>query len=341
MGEKHGELKMGDEFYFQWHITERCNWACRHCYQDGNVAGDLPLSKLMEVVDKMEEAVVKWGMEGTVSLTGGEPFLRREDLHKIMDRLDSSDAFAFYDILTNGALVSETEANRLSTHRKLRRVQVSLEGATAETNDEIRGPGSFDRILGAIENLRAQGIDVAVMMTITRKNKDDIPALVDLLGEMGVQSLALERFIPEGNGMNLKDSVLDVRELQYLYERIYKIATSDIPIRILLYRPLFAIVGHDDPTVGALCSAGNNALTIMPDGTVYPCRRLPIPIGNILTDGLYKIWYGSEVLWTLRNPENLKGKCRGCDLLTQCRGCRAMAYFVTGDFMAEDPQCWK
>lgn len=341
MDEKHSELEVRDEFYFQWHLTERCNWACKHCYQNGNGSVELPLSGLVEIADKMEQAVMKWGKEATVSLTGGEPFLRREDLHEIMARLDSSDAFAFYDILSNGSLISEREGDRLSKHLKLRRVQVSLEGATAETNDEIRGRGSFDSIMAAIQILRAHGIDVAVMMTITRKNKNEVPALVKLLGEMNVQALAIERFIPEGIGIGLKELMLDSQELCELYERIYKTAIDNSPIRILLYRPLFALVGRDDPTVGALCSAGNNALTIMPDGTVYPCRRLPIPMGNVLTDGLYKIWYESDLLWTLRNPENLKGKCHNCELLAQCRGCRAMAYFVTGDFMAEDPQCWK
>jgi radical SAM protein with 4Fe4S-binding SPASM domain len=111
--------------------------------------------------------------------------------------------------------------------------------------------------------------------------------------------------------------------------------------RILLYRPLFALLNGHDPTVGAMCSAGTNALTIMHDGTILPCRRLPIPIGNALTDSFYKVWYTSKTLWDIRNPENIKGKCSGCDLLAACRGCRALAYTVTGDYLAEDPQCWK
>jgi len=341
MAEKPTELNFEDEFYFQWHITERCNWSCRHCYQNGNRADDLPVGKLMEICDRMEEAVNKWGKTGTVSLTGGEPFLRKEELHTLMSRLDGSDSFAYYDILTNGSMIGEKESEDLSTHKKLRRVQVSLEGATAESNDAVRGKGSFKVVSNAIRNLRAQNIEVSVMMTITRNNRDEIPALVEILGTMGVQALALERLVPEGNGIGMKDLVLSSHELHDLYEKIYKMAINDSPVRILLYRPIFNLVGCDDPTVGALCSAGNNALTIMPDGTVYPCRRLPIPIGNVLTDGLYKIWYGSDVLWTLRDPKNLKGKCHDCELLTRCRGCRAMAYFTTGDYMTEDPQCWK
>jgi len=341
MVEKLSDLNWEDEFYFQWHITERCNWSCKHCYQNANTSDDLPIDKLTEVFDKMEDALEKWGKRGSVSLTGGEPFLRKKELYALMSRIDKSGCFSYYDILTNGSMISRKEARILASYSKLRRVQVSLEGASTQTNDEIRGKGSFDSVLKAIENLRARDIDVAVMMSITRKNINEVPALVETLGKMDVQALTLERFIPEGHGIYMKEFVLDADEVRDLYTQIHKIATNGSPVRILLYRPLFALVGRDDPTVGALCSAGNNALTIMPDGTVYPCRRLPIPIGNVLKDGLHKIWYGSDVLWTLRNPENLKGKCHNCELLPQCRGCRAVAYFLTGDYMEADPQCWK
>lgn len=334
------ELTLGDEFYFQWHLTERCNRACKHCYQDGLPKQELALPDLFIIIDRMEEAVAKWNKKGTLSLTGGEPFLRRDDLHAVMERIDQSKQLVYYDILTNGSLISDDEAAALSKHPRLRRVQVSLEGAAADSNDAVRGSGSFESTIAAIRSLRKAGIDVSIMTTITRSNKDEIPALINLAGQEGATTMALERLIPEGNGSNLADQVLSSHELRELYESVYQIAINRHPVRLLLYRPLFALLAPSDPTVGALCSAGNNALTIMPDGTVYPCRRLPIPIGNVLSDGFYKIWYESEVLWRLRNPQNLSGKCNNCTLLTQCRGCRAMAYFTTGDYMAEDPQCW-
>ena len=335
------ELTIDEEFYFQWHLTERCNRACRHCYQDGSPTSELGLNDLFTIVDLMEGAVNKWETTGTLSLTGGEPFLRKDDLHTLMDRIDRSDALAYYDILTNGSLITRDEAMALTRHPKLRRVQVSLEGATAKTNDAVRGAGSFEATLNAIRRLRDAGIDVSVMSTISRLNHQEVPDLIELAGREGVATLALERLIPEGTGEELSDQVLSADELHDLYQLVYSLATDNPPVRVLMYRPLFALIAPEDHTVGALCSAGNNALTIMPDGTVYPCRRLPIPIGNVLTDGFFKIWYDSEVLWRIRNPKNLSGKCNNCSLLTQCRGCRAMAYFTTGDYMAEDPQCWK
>lgn len=173
------EPKAKDEFYFQWHLTERCNRACRHCYQNRNPLPELPLSDLLVIFERMEEALAKWGKEGTISLTGGEPLIRQDDLHALMTHFDHSDLIAYYDILTNGSLISKEEASGLAKHEKLRRVQVSLEGSTARSNDAIRGPGSFDSTLTAIHRLREHGIPVSIMMTITKANMDEIPAVVN------------------------------------------------------------------------------------------------------------------------------------------------------------------
>jgi radical SAM protein with 4Fe4S-binding SPASM domain len=289
----------------------------------------------------MDEALRKWDRQGSLSLTGGEPFLRQAELFTLMDRVDQMDSFAYYDVLTNGSLVSDDVAQDLAGLGKLRRVQVSLEGSSATTNDAIRGDGSYDETLRAIRVMKRHGLTVSVMTTISRLNSSNIPALFKLLESEGVDTFALERLIPEGNGKGLQSQLLTPHELRELYEGIYEMATISNGTRILLYRPLFAAIAPGDPTAGALCSAGNNALTVMPDGTVYPCRRLPIPIGNVLRDGFFSIWYDSQVLWNIRNPDNLGGKCRECDLLAVCRGCRAMAYACSGDYTAEDPQCWR
>ena len=94
-------------------------------------------------------------------------------------------------------------------------------------------------------------------------------------------------------------------------------------------------------TAGGICSIGLDGLCILPDATVLPCRRLPIPIGNLKNDSLLKIWHTSDLLWEIADKRNLKGKCNSCEFITQCSGCRAMAYACTGDYLAEDPQCWK
>lgn len=93
------------------------------------------------------------------------------------------------------------------------------------------------------------------------------------------------------------------------------------------------------------CAAGISGLTIMPDGTLLPCRRLPVPIGNVRKDSIREIWATSDVLNDLRDRSKYKGKCGRCDKWANCRGCRAIAYAYTeskgsADLMAPDPQCF-
>jgi radical SAM protein with 4Fe4S-binding SPASM domain len=95
-----------------------------------------------------------------------------------------------------------------------------------------------------------------------------------------------------------------------------------------------------DGRIHSGCSAGSKVLTILADGTVYPCRRLPIAVGKVPKDDVAGILFNAKAHTELRDVSRLK-KCRGCLLLPYCRGCPAVAYGTTGDPFAPDPQCWK
>ena len=164
------ELNATDEFYFQWHITERCNKHCRHCYQNGHPINDLPLADLQLVLSRMEEALIKWDRKGSLSFTGGEPLVRKKELFSLMEQVDQTPSFEFYDLLTNGSLISDEVAIALKNQSKLRRVQVSLEGATPETNDAIRGDGSYAETLTSIRTMKRHGLTVSVMCTVSKIN---------------------------------------------------------------------------------------------------------------------------------------------------------------------------
>jgi len=335
------EFCADQEFYFQWHITERCNGRCAHCYQSSyQSSGEYCLEQLEASLKLMEEALRVWQRKGSFSLTGGEPFLRRRELFRLMDRLDVSNVVAYYDILTNGSLICDEDIRRLKGASKLRRIQLSLEGATAGENDAIRGDRSYARTLDAIDLLKEAGLEVSVMTTITKRNMTSIAAMIDLLAAHRVDAFAVERHIPEGAGRAMRELSLSPGEARQVFELVHSLGLAEPRVRVLMHRPLFSLVDRDDPTVGAVCSVGVNALTVMHDGTVYPCRRLPVPLGNILDDGLFEIWYDSNFLWSVRESARIDG-CGACELVSLCRGCRAMAYHVTGDVLARDPQCWK
>lgn len=268
------ELSSTDEFYFQWHLTERCNKHCSHCYQNGRLAEELPISSLEQILLHINRTLAKWERWGSISFTGGEPFLRESDLFALMNGADQINSIAFYDILTNGSLISDEIASKLKDFGKLRRIQVSLEGSTPEVNDAIRGRGSFEETLVAIRRMKKHGLTVSVMTTVSKLNYQDVPNLIELLDGEDVDTFTMERLIPEGRGEQLKHELLPPQELKELYERVYEMKSRIKGTHILMSRPLFTLVAPDDLDVGALCSVGNNALTIMPDGTVYPCRHI-------------------------------------------------------------------
>jgi MoaA/NifB/PqqE/SkfB family radical SAM enzyme len=200
------EFAATEDFYFQWHLTEKCNRRCGHCYHVSyQSSGEYSLEQLEASLDAMEEALRAWQRKGSFSLTGGEPFLRRQELFRMMDRLDLSDVVAYYDILTNGSLICDKDIRRLKGASKLRRIQLSLEGATAGENDLIRGDGDYACTLRAIDLLKDAGLEVSVMATITRRNMDSISAMVELLAAHRVDAFAVERHIPEGTGRAMRD----------------------------------------------------------------------------------------------------------------------------------------
>lgn len=327
-------------FYFQWHFTEQCNLRCIHCYQDNYAINDLPEEKIYLIAHIINSTLKKWNKFGRISLTGGEPFLRKNILNKLLDYFENADQVYWIGILSNGTLIDEEDAIRLQNYSKLKEVQISIDGANAESHDRIRGIGNFSKAVKAIQVLKQNDIPVSIMFTLHRENCTEALPVIKLAEDLNVNALTIERIVPM-NTDDVRKFYMYSKELEAQYKQIYQLkkqieAHSTLKIRVS--RPLWVLT---DENLGGFCPAGFSSLAILYDGTVLPCRRLGIPIGNILTDGLFKIWYTSDVLWNLRNKRNLGEDCRNCQYLSRCGGCRAVAYQITGDYMADDPQCWK
>lgn len=348
-------LQIEKNFYFQWHITEKCNLRCNHCYQENYADdSDMSLDELRIILDKLLQTLSRWKKKGDISITGGEPFIRK-DIFSFMDYIDSSEEVSAFDILSNGTMITNERAERLRKFAKLNCIQVSLDGASPKTHDAIRGVGNFEKAIRGIKILNSYGINTKVMFTLQRSNMKDIPSLIDLAIKEKISSLTVERLVPIGSARDINDSFLSPEEIRGIFQCISDRADLEYnkgtKLRILKYRPLWINI---DPNraksesktspykeLGAICSIGLDGLCILPDATVLPCRRLPIPIGNLKIDSLEKIWFTSELLWQIRDKHNLKGKCNSCEFIPRCSGCRAIAYACTRDYLAEDPQCWK
>ena len=164
----------------------------------------------------------------------------------------------------------------------------------------------------------------------------------EFISDLNIDGYIIERFVPLGIGSKIKDEAVSGRQIKELYRLIFSKCgvefDSDENAR---YHAIQVRSGEGSfsELLGALCIVGTDGMAILPDGRVLPCRRFYLPVGNLLEDSLYDIWDTSEVLIKVRNRDNLEGKCKVCDL-DDCRGCRAIAYAITGNYLNEDIQCW-
>jgi radical SAM protein with 4Fe4S-binding SPASM domain len=338
------------EFFIQLHLTERCNLTCTHCYQSGKSSDELSLAEIRSVIGEVADMLGEWSaaydvtFSSSFNITGGEPFLR-QDIFPVLEELAEKRIDAY--LLSNGILINKDKAEVLS-RLGVKGVQVSIEGPE-KIHDAIRGKGSLKRSLSGIQCLLDAGIEVTMNTTLSDINATYFLDVIALASSIGVQKLGFSRLVPSGSGRNLLNRMLTKEVLEDLYGRIFslntgslKIVTGD-PVASQFRRPGGKDEAGSFPSGG--CAAGVSGLTILPDGTVTPCRRLPVSLGNIRTDSLREIWSTSEVLNSLRDRSRYEGKCGSCNKWSACRGCRAIAYeFARAhgrtNYLAEDPQCF-
>jgi radical SAM protein with 4Fe4S-binding SPASM domain len=333
---------MKDPFHLQWHITNLCNLHCEHCYQDDfSAKRDLDWSGLRRISDNLLNTIEEWGQKACIHVTGGEPLLRPELFH-LLDHLDQQPAVDELGIITNGLLMDREKMRRLSDFPRLKKIKISLDGADAGTNDAIRSEGSFEKVMQNISLTRKEKrFEVIVMFTVMKKNFRNLPSLFRLCQDSGIDGLIIERFIPLGKGRGIMNEVLRREEWNEMKGMLFHFFSIDGGQNSVLPYQAFQISfgGEEPELLGASCVIGVDGLCIMPGGDVFPCRRLPASIGNLLETPLNHIWKQSDLLEKLREKKNLKGKCGKCEI-KECRGCRSLALALTGDYLGEDPHCW-
>lgn len=332
---------MKDSFHIQWHITNSCNLRCKHCYQeDFSNRDDLDWSGIKKISNNIFAALQEWDQKACIHLTGGEPLLRPE-LFPLLEELDQKPAVEELGIITNGLLINQEMIRRLSGFQKLKKVKISLDGGDAETNDSIRREGTFGQVMQNLPLVKKEGrFETIFMLTVMKKNLKSLPSLLKLSQDLCVDGLIIERFIPLGSGKASSNEVLSKEEWKEMVGMLLNFISTEGEERSLLPYQAFQIsfTGEEPELLGAPCVIGRDGLCIMPEGTVFPCRRFPVSIGNLLNVSLKQIWQESEILAELRRKENLKGNCGKCEM-EECRGCRSLALALSGDYLAEDPHC--
>ena len=309
----------------------------------------MTVGEVKQEIKRATEMFQAWEGEHGVSvsrsihLTGGEPFLYEGLWDVVSHARDEGYGVA---LMTNGCLISSDDARRTSD-LGISDIQVSLEGPQ-DLHDSIRGRGSFTAATKGVEYLLKAGNRVSANVTLSRLNVNQIEETIELARTMGFYGIGFSRMVPCGRGKGLRDCLLTPQELRRAYQRILTLNT-----------PSFAVMSGD-PLAGALleskipsgcnltlsgCSAGFSGITITSNGSVMPCRRIGLAVGNLKRKSLREIWASSRLLWELRKRESYHGKCGQCALWPSCRGCRAVAYAYSvnegrPNLFADDPQCW-
>lgn len=340
------------DFIFQWHITERCNWRCRHCYQESDkLPPDLTLKQLFYIFDQFLFLIKKWRLPKkaiTLAITGGEPLIRN-DFFEFVKTIGQYSKLYYWNILTNGSFFTN-ENIKILKEANINIVQLSLEGMERE-NDGIRGVGAFKKTLDSIRLLAKHNVSVAVSLTLTKKNKEDIFSLAKLLEEMGVKVLGIRRFIPWGRGEELKEFMLQPRELKKCYLKAREInkdlfeRKGKIRLGLVCESAIFneELLSNSAPNMSLnFCSIIlGRALVVMANGDILPCRRLPITVGNALRDNIYDVYY-SQKMRDFRDLKKLHSFCRKCPSFANCLGgAKCVVYACAGKWNIPDIQCWR
>jgi len=333
-----------------WELTKKCNLACVHCRaeaEDVDFSGELAMDDIKMVIDDITSFA-----SPILVLTGGEPLYR-------VDVFDIA-AYAVQKglqvaLATNGTLIDEEKALKIKDAH-ISRVSISVDGRDAESHDSFRGiPGSFDRALKGARLLKKAGVAFQFNVTLTKRNIDQIEDILKLAGNEGAKALHLFMLVPVGCGAEIVETdMISAEEYEEMLNWFYKRSReTEMEFKATCAPHYYRIVreqAHKEGRKISLeqdgmaamtrgCLAGSGVCFISHRGDVQPCGYLPLVAGNVTEQPFKKIWEESELFKTLRDLDQLKGKCGICEFVHVCGGCRARAYYDRHDHLHEEPYC--
>lgn len=326
-------------------LTRRCNLACAHCYMDAEQRGSAAAGELQYPELASLFAEIGSRAPGTILvLTGGEPLMRAD----LEDLVEAGARSGLRMVLgTNGVLLKPARAEALKA-AGLEGMGISLDSAGPSHHDSFRGvDGAFQKTCAAVRYCREAGLHAQIHFTVTRKNRHELAAAVELARDLGAGILNFFFLVCVGRG----DGRMDLTASEY-EQALREIAALQKSARGILVQtrctPHFKrILWQEDPTGpytratgydGGGCPAATHYCRITPTGEATPCPYMELSAGNIRQGGFWRIWDTSRLFQSMRNPALLHGRCGSCEFKSLCGGCRAKA-LVAGDLMGEDPSC--
>lgn len=348
-------------FLVVWDFTHRCNLRCKHCYSNSGATSETELNtkEALGVVDQLADYGVT-----ALAFSGGEP-LAREDFFKVASH--AAKRGLYVSLATNGTMLTKENVRKLK-QAQVNYVEVSIDGATAQTHDSFRGvTGAFEKAVAGLKNCVEANLCACIATTATKGNINEMPGILDLAEEIGAQRFTYFNFVPTGRGKMHYDQDLSPEEREKLMLYLLNRMSKGCKTTILTTAPQLARValqcqgtrGTGEVTLSMAhmqtarvskkavplgdfiggCGAGRLYCSLSPNGDVHPCVFFPINVGSLKTSKFGEIWLKSNLFNELRDRRNLKDACGKCRYTYICGGCRARAYAYHNDYLSSDVGC--
>jgi AdoMet-dependent heme synthase len=320
-----------------WEVTRACQYRCTHCRADAHPHPDpneLTTDESLGLIDQLE------AFAGSILvLTGGDP-LQRRDLELLVARA----ADRGLRVALTPSATPRVTSERLSALKDagLSQVALSLDSSTPAGHDTMRGlKGSFKRTLAIMATARELGYPLQVNTTITRHNVSQIDAMAEIVAGTGAVVWSVFFLVPTGRGQ--RANTLNAYQHEQALRRLARL-WGNTPFRIKAtaapsFRRVMIQTGHPAGPAAGFANDGKGFMFISCVGDVCPSGFLPLVAGNVRETSPVDIYRAAPLFQSLRDPEQLTGRCGQCGFRTDCGGSRARAYAYTGDPLAEDPTC--
>ena len=300
-----------------WDVTYTCNLKCKQCYSNSGQTqnSDLSTAEAKDLIDQLAEAGVFY-----IYFLGGEPFMRKDFL-ELVEYTVSRDMGVM--INTNGWFVDADIASRLKKAGVFH-VRVSVDGATANTHDSIRGgKGSFDRAIQAVECLKKADIPfVSIAPTVMRENVSEISSLIDLAATLEVSEIQLVQMTDTGRGQKeniiTHDDVLMLKTIVDEKKQRYPQMRISASEGIATDKPFKKEVQEGDMSPRIMgCAGGRSSCSISAEGNVLPCLLYRKEVGSIRETSFKDIWFNAPLF---KQARTVKEVCQKCQFGNVCSG---------------------
>ncbi|MDZ7850032.1 MAG: radical SAM protein [Halodesulfurarchaeum sp.] len=325
-----------------WEVTQACDLECDHCRADAQPDRDpneLSTAEGKALIDQIAD----FGHHSPIFvISGGDP-LKRSDLYELIDYatdqgLPTAVTPAPTPLLTRDVLETFADLG-------VKRIALSLDGASAANHDTFRGEdGSFDLIMERARMAKDAGLGIQINTTVTANTVEDLPAIADLVEELGAAMWEVFFLVPIGRGTELEqlDPAETVDVMEFLYERQksapYRTITVEAPHYRVVANQVEQATSGNSVRVGST-RAGKGFVFVSHQGDVFPSGFMPLTGGNVTETSLVDIYRDSDLFGMLRDDSQLTGSCGTCEHREICGGSRSRAYAATGNPMASDPLC--